>query len=128
MQVSNKVIFLILTLLFLLIGGTFVFHRLEGWNYVDSFYFSTMTLTTIGYGDLHPTMPLTKIIVSFYALYGVAIVLYILTLFISNHMNRQEQRFFSYLGKIKSTGLKIPLKRRNNQKNEYIELKHKEKT
>ena len=58
--------------------GAFLFHWLESWNWLDSFYFVIITLTTIGYGDLSPTTPLTKIITIFYGLNGVAILLMLL--------------------------------------------------
>jgi len=55
--------------------GTIVYHWLEGWNYLDSLYFVVVTLTTIGYGDLSPTTPLSKFLTIFYGLNGVAILL-----------------------------------------------------
>jgi hypothetical protein len=55
--------------------GTVVYHWLEGWNYLDSLYFVVVTLTTIGYGDLSPTTPLSKFLTIFYGLNGVAILL-----------------------------------------------------
>ena len=133
MEISYKLIFLFFTLFILLVMGTFVFHKLEGWGYIDSFYFATITLTTIGYGDLHPTKAFTKILVSFYALYGVAIVLYTLTLFISDHMNNQERRFYSYLDRIRRTnGFKLQFKKNTYKsktkpvpKNKYIEIKER---
>lgn len=45
---------------------------------MDSFYFVIITLTTIGYGDFSPTMPITKLITIFYALNGAAILLLLL--------------------------------------------------
>lgn len=55
--------------------GTALYHWLEGWNWLDSVYFVVITLTTIGYGDLHPTQPLTKLITIFYGLNGIVLIL-----------------------------------------------------
>ena len=59
-----------------LIGvGAALYHWLEGWDWLDSFYFVVITLTTIGYGDFHPTTPLTKVITIFYGLNGIVLIL-----------------------------------------------------
>jgi hypothetical protein len=58
--------------------GALLYHWLEGWSLLDSFYFVIVALTTIGFGDFAPTTPLTKLITIFYALNGVAILLMLL--------------------------------------------------
>jgi voltage-gated potassium channel len=59
----------------ILLIGAILYHWLEGWGWIDSFYFVVITLTTIGYGDLTPTTPLTKLITIFYGINGVVVLL-----------------------------------------------------
>jgi voltage-gated potassium channel len=42
---------------------------------LDAFYFSVITLTTVGYGDLSPTTPISKIFTVIYILLGISILL-----------------------------------------------------
>ena len=55
--------------------GAALYHWLEGWGWLDSIYFVVITLTTIGYGDFHPTTPITKVITIFYGLNGIMLIL-----------------------------------------------------
>jgi len=73
--------------------GTIFYSAMEGWSYIDSFYFSTMTLTTIGFGDLAPTNYATKVFTSVYALFGIGIMLYILSSVIGVFIFKQERYF-----------------------------------
>lgn len=62
-----------LVLILLLVGTTF-YHHAEGWSFVDSFYFSAVTLTTVGYGDLHPTTDVAKIFTVIYIFIGIGVL------------------------------------------------------
>ena len=55
--------------------GTLCYHFIEGWSYVDSLYFSVVTLTTIGFGDLHPVTDGGKLFTVAYVILGVVIIL-----------------------------------------------------
>ncbi|HEU4794740.1 MAG TPA: NAD-binding protein [Pyrinomonadaceae bacterium] len=59
--------------------GTVVFHLLEGWSLIDSFYVTAQTVTTVGFGDLSPSTFYGRIFASFFMLVGVGVVLYALT-------------------------------------------------
>ena len=63
---------LILVLLaFLLVVGAWMFQNVEGWNWIQSFYYVTMTVTTVGYGDFVPTSDSGRLIASIYALISI---------------------------------------------------------
>ena len=55
--------------------GTIAFHYIEDFSWLDSFYFTGMTLTTVGYGDLVPITPFGKIFSVIYIFLGLGIVL-----------------------------------------------------
>ena len=66
---------LFFTLLITLIVGTLFYRRAEGWSLFDSLYFSVITLSTVGYGDLAPTKIGSKIFTIMYIFMGIGILL-----------------------------------------------------
>lgn len=60
-------------MLLVLLSGMLFYQAVEGWRWLDALYFSVMTLTTIGYGDLHPTTDFSKIFTMIYALVGMGL-------------------------------------------------------
>lgn len=59
---------------FLLVGVIAYSCVFEGWSLVDSLYFSVVTLSTVGYGDLTPESQGGRLFACFYALAGIAII------------------------------------------------------
>jgi len=66
---------LFITLLITLLIGTLFYRRAEGWSLFDSLYFSVITLSTVGYGDLAPTKIGSKIFTIMYIFMGIGILL-----------------------------------------------------
>ena len=55
-------------------AGTLFYWRVEGWSLPDSFYFSSITLTTVGYGDLAPETAAGKLFTVFYIFTGIGLI------------------------------------------------------
>ena len=78
MQPAERRFLKILVLMAALVAfGTFGFHWVEGWSYFDGFYMTLMTLTTVGYGEVHPLSSAGRVLASALMMGGV------LTVFIS---------------------------------------------
>lgn len=68
---------------FFLAIGSVAYRLIEGWSWLDSLYFSVITLTTIGYGDFSPQTNLGKLFTMAYIIIGVALILgFVNTLFL----------------------------------------------
>ena len=76
--------------------GTLFYHYFENFDYIDAFYFSVITLTTVGYGDLHPATDVGKLFTTIYIVVGIGILMaFIDTLsqrMVKSKMQRLEQR------------------------------------
>lgn len=78
--------------LMLMLGvGTCVYAITEGWSVLDAAYFSVITLTTIGYGDMYPTTQFAKLFTMGFVLIGVGLVFYIFTS-LTRHFFEDEKR------------------------------------
>ena len=62
-------------------AGTVFFHLVEGWSWIDSYFFSVVTLSTVGYGELVPQTPLGKIGTTVYILAGIGIFAFVIQQF-----------------------------------------------
>ena len=72
----------------LLAVGTVAFRLLEDWSWVDSLYFSTVAVTTVGFGDLTPTTDPSKLFTVVYILSGLSII----TTYLNARTRRRSRR------------------------------------
>jgi hypothetical protein len=83
-------------LLFGIIGlGTVIYHSMEGWSWVTSFYFAVCTITTVGYGELHPTSELSQLFTAIYALVGVGVAFTSLGVIGANYLRKSQDLMIS---------------------------------
>lgn len=64
-----------LALLTLVLIGILGFHFIEGWTWFEGFYMVLTTITTIGYGELHPLSHIGRFFNSFIIVTGVGLLL-----------------------------------------------------
>jgi len=96
-------------LLVLVLGtGTLVYNTLEGWSFLDSFYFSVMTLTTVGYGDLTPVTDIGKLFTIGYVFVGLILILGFINSIVRQTMEDrtleqaiEEKEFYKEIKKVK---------------------------
>lgn len=72
--------------------GTVVYRILEDWSWVDSFYFSAVALTTVGFGDLSPTTDASKLFTVFYIFSGISLIGALLNEFTKRQARRAAAR------------------------------------
>jgi voltage-gated potassium channel len=66
---------LAILLVLLVIVGIAGFHFIEGWTFFDGFYMVLTTITSIGYGEIHPLSHAGRLFNSFVIITGVGLVL-----------------------------------------------------
>ncbi len=82
---------LISTLATIIGGGTVFFHFIEGWSWLDSYFFTVVTLSTVGYGSLVPTTVAGKIGTTVFILLGLGVFAVTIQQFGSFAMRKREE-------------------------------------
>jgi len=90
--IKERLLYAVVLTFIIILIGTFVYRSVENWGWVDSTYFAVSTLTTVGFGDLHPTHTASRVFTIFYMLIGISIMLYTVTLIGAYSV---ESRFYS---------------------------------
>lgn len=70
-MISLRLFSLLVTVAMLITAGTVFFHHVEGWSWLDSYFFTVVTLSTVGYGELVPATPMGKIGTTVFILIGL---------------------------------------------------------
>ncbi|KAE9631845.1 two pore domain potassium channel family protein [Parasedimentitalea maritima] len=69
-----------------------VFYRyVEGWSWLDSIYFSVVTISTVGFGDFSPETAAGKIFTMFYIVIGLGVFVTAVTTIADSILSQGEQ-------------------------------------
>lgn len=102
-QLSRRSIFKILLgvlALYVSFGAAF-YHFVERWSWLDSFYFTVVTLATVGYGDFVPKTDAGKLFTMPYIFIGIGLFIYVANSFLKS---RAEQRIEKHKAKKEGEG------------------------
>ncbi len=75
-SLKRRLIYANVAIISIIALGTVCFHYLEDLSWLESIYFTTATVTTVGYGDIIPKTEGGKIFTTFFILASVGTVLY----------------------------------------------------
>lgn len=78
-QQAQELLLSLAAILFLILFGTLGYILIEEWNLFDSLYMTIMTMTTVGYGEVHPLSFYGRIFTIILMLLGVGLAMLVLT-------------------------------------------------
>ncbi len=90
---NDKLIKILLTVLGVYIAmGSVFYHVVEGWNWVDSLYFTVITLSTVGYGDFSPHTTAGKLFTIPFIFIGVGLFIAVANAFLRNRGTKMAKK------------------------------------
>lgn len=110
-NLEKRLFFVFFLLIMVIIAGTFGYSYIEGWNILDSFYMTLITVTTIGYGEIHQLSMYGRMFTSVVIVTGVGVMGYFLGTFTQYIVEGEIRRTF---------GLRKMKKDIKNLTNHYI--------
>lgn len=91
MRTGLRALTLLATLAAIIAGGTVFFRHVEGWSWLDAYFFTVVTLSTVGYGNLVPATAAGKIGTTVFILLGLGVFAVAIQQFGAFAMRKREE-------------------------------------
>ncbi len=88
---AHKFTSLLLLVVIILSIGALFYHKIEHLRLLDALYFSTITLTTVGYGDFSPHTDAGKLFTMVYLLVGIGVLLALISIIADQAINNYRR-------------------------------------
>ena len=75
-EARQRLAYALVSLLLIIMGGTAGYMTIEKWGFLDSVYMTVLTLSTVGYGEVHPLSYSGKVLSIFLIITGVGTAAY----------------------------------------------------
>ena len=85
-----RLVNLLSSLAAIIISGTVFFRIVEGWSWVDSYFFTVVTISTVGYGQLVPATAVGKIAATVLIFSGIGVFALAIQRLAETHMRHRE--------------------------------------
>jgi voltage-gated potassium channel len=89
---GSRIATLVMLLALVILGGMVFFRVVEGWSWIDSYFFTVVTLSTVGYGNLVPQTEIGKIGTTIFIFLGLGIFALVIQQIGSLAVIRREAR------------------------------------
>jgi len=111
------ILFFIIIILIVIFAGSIAFYELEGWT-----FFNSVTMSTIGYGDMAPVTHAGKVVAMFYGFMGAPLFIGFTGLVFQSKLKKMLQAsIHAYHKKTKETEkIALQMKRANTRQNKKI--------
>lgn len=105
---NNMILVAVLIVAVILVLGAYGFHYTEGWHYFNALYFTIITMSTIGYGDIVPLTHAGKSLTMVFAFLGVPMFIALSWVILENRFRKiMQTHLFEYNKAIRKTQWEI---------------------
>ena len=102
-MMTFKIFTLIFSLVLIVVSGTVFFRFVEGWSWLDAYFFTVVTLSTVGYGSLVPATALGKIGTTVFIFAGLGVFAVAVQQFGLYAMRKREEHTEWLVGRLGPT-------------------------